>query len=81
MEDRLLRRREVERVTGLSRSGIYKGLRTGAFPLPVRVLDTAVAWRESEILQWIRDLPRASERRSAAGSLRVVDREDVRAAA
>jgi prophage regulatory protein len=61
-ENRLLRRREVERLTGLSRSTIYaKMVPTklrpqdfdADFPKPVRVGVRAVAWLESEINQWV----------------------------
>lgn len=31
----IMRRREVERRTGLSRSTIYERIRTGAFPAPI----------------------------------------------
>ena len=37
MEDRLLRRRQVEEVTGMSRSSIYRLMQNGEFPRPVRV--------------------------------------------
>ncbi|HUR42196.1 MAG TPA: AlpA family phage regulatory protein [Verrucomicrobiae bacterium] len=46
----LLRRREVQARTGLSRSAIYadKG-----FPRAVRIGARAVAWVESEVNRWI----------------------------
>ncbi len=53
MRDRLLRRREVEEITGLSRSSIYRLMGRGMFPLQVRVTSTAVRWRESDITGWI----------------------------
>ena len=43
MNDRLLRRREVEELTGLSRASIYRLMRRGRFPRPVRVSATAVS--------------------------------------
>ena len=49
MNDRLLRRREVEELTGLSRASIYRLMRSGRFPLPVRVSATAVRWKASDI--------------------------------
>ena len=52
-KDSLLRRPEVERRTGKSRSGIYLDMRRGLFPLPVRIGMRAVAWRESDIQAWI----------------------------
>ena len=37
MEDRLLRRRHVEEVTGMSRSSIYRLMQNGEFPRPVKI--------------------------------------------
>ena len=34
MEERLLRRREVEKITGMSRSSIYRLMPDGEFPRP-----------------------------------------------
>ena len=53
MSDRLLRRREVERVTGLARSTIYRYMREGDFPRPVRVGPAAVRWRQSDLVRWL----------------------------
>ena len=50
--ERFLRRREVEAVTGLKHSAIYKRISAGRFPRPVRLDGQAVAWLESEIQQW-----------------------------
>ena len=49
---RLLRRREVESITGLSRSSIYDEMAKERFPKPVTIGPRAVAWVESEITQW-----------------------------
>ena len=57
MVDRLLRRREVERITGLSRSSIYRMMHDGDFPRPVRVSPTAVRWKESDITAWLESRP------------------------
>ncbi len=48
----LLRRPEVERLTGLSRARIYEKMATGDFPKPVKTGPRAVAWVESEIADW-----------------------------
>ena len=60
MNDRLLRRREVEELTGLSRASIYRLMRRGRFPLPVRVSATAVRWKASDITVWIQSRPVAT---------------------
>ena len=58
----LLRRREVEEKCGLSRSVIYRMMREGTFPLPVKISGGergAVRWKSDEIEQWINALPQA----------------------
>lgn len=49
----LLRRREVEARTGLSRSTIYQKVGDGAFPAPVSIGGRSVAWLEHEVDDWI----------------------------
>ena len=51
--DRMLRRKEVEAITGRSRSAIYAGIYDGTFPKPVKIGRRAVAWPESVIRSWI----------------------------
>lgn len=52
--DRFLRRDEVERLTGLSRSGIYKRkISDPNFPSAVHLGPNSVAWIESEIRSWM----------------------------
>lgn len=51
--DRMLRRKEVEAITGRSRSAIYEGMAAGTFPKPVKIGARAVAWPESVIRNWI----------------------------
>ena len=50
MHDRLLRRREVEEITGMSRSSIYRLMKKGKFPRRVRIGSKAVRWRLSVIM-------------------------------
>ena len=56
-QDRLLRRRQVEEITGMSRSLIYKMMLEGEFPRPVRVGPMAVRWRASDITTWMESRP------------------------
>ena len=51
MREKLLRRREVEEITGLSRASIYRLMDEGKFPRPVRVSATAVRWKASDDLR------------------------------
>jgi prophage regulatory protein len=46
MSDRYLRRSEVERSTGLSRSTIYRRINEGSFPAPYNLGGSCVRWRE-----------------------------------
>ena len=59
--DVLLTRREVERRTGLSRSTIYKKMREGTFPRPVKVGSRGVRWLERDITAWIQSCLDASD--------------------
>lgn len=54
----ILRRRQVEARTGLSRSTLYQRIAEGSFPAPINlgnasIGDRAVGWVESEIESWI----------------------------
>ena len=59
MKDRLLRRPEVEERVCLSTSRIYALMGMGHFPRPIRIGNQAVAWRESDIENWINTRPLA----------------------
>ena len=60
MHDRLMRRREVEQVLGISRSSIYRLMQEGEFPRPVRIGPAAVRWRASDIAAWLESRPVAT---------------------
>ncbi len=63
MNERTLRRRDVEGRTGLSRSTLYAMMAQGTFPKPVRLGARAVGWPESEIAAWLES--RKAERDAA----------------
>ncbi|MBF9059046.1 AlpA family phage regulatory protein [Rhodobacterales bacterium HKCCSP123] len=50
---RLLRRHEVEDLTGLRRSTLYDWMKRGEFPQPVKLGARIVAWRESDVIGWL----------------------------
>lgn len=50
--DRLIGKSELERRTSLDISTIYRKMKSGTFPHPVRVGLRRVAWRESEVTAW-----------------------------
>jgi prophage regulatory protein len=58
-DERWLRRPEVERETGLSRTSIYRQMDEGTFPRPRRIGRRAVAWPASEIASWKASRPLA----------------------
>lgn len=47
-----LRLRAVIRVTGLSRSTLYRLIAVAQFPRPVRLGPRAVAWRRTDVEAW-----------------------------
>ena len=57
MQERLLRRREVEKITGVSRSSIYRLMQESDFPRPVRIGPGAVRWKASDINAWMESRP------------------------
>lgn len=59
MQERVMRRKEVEKVTGLGRSSLYAAMAEGEFPRQIKLTSKAVGWLESEILSWIRARQRA----------------------
>ncbi len=58
---RLLRLAQVEIITGLKKSAIYEKIKTGRFPVAVRLGSRSVAWRSDEILRCIENRPRAKQ--------------------
>ena len=60
MQDGLLRRREVEKITGMSHSSIYRLMQQGEFPRLVRVGPAAVRWKASDIAAWTESRPVAT---------------------
>ncbi|MEO1724052.1 MAG: AlpA family transcriptional regulator [Pseudomonadota bacterium] len=51
--DPILRRPDVERLTGLARSTIYARMADGTFPKPIKLGGSAVGWRQSAIAAWL----------------------------
>ncbi|MGD9808540.1 MAG: helix-turn-helix transcriptional regulator [Deferribacterales bacterium] len=52
MEQKFLKRIEVEKITGLSRSLIYELMNTNEFPHPVKLTKKSVRWVKAEIDEW-----------------------------
>jgi len=51
--DRIVRERELLRLTGLSRSTIFRLERMGKFPQRRKIAVNAVGWIYSEVHSWI----------------------------
>lgn len=62
----ILRRKQVEARTGLSRSTIYARVADGTFPKPVNIGPRAVGWVESEISDWLNTRVEQSRNKRAA---------------
>ena len=55
--DVLLDMETVARLAGLHRVSIYRLIRAGKFPQPLKIGEKAVRWRESDIKDWQDSLP------------------------
>ncbi len=54
MSHRILRLKEVQRMTGLSRSTIYAEIAKGNFPKQIQLTGArSVGWYEEAVVQWI----------------------------
>jgi len=53
---RILRRPEVEALTGLKKTTIYDAMQRGDFPRSIALGDRARGWLASEVTAWIESL-------------------------
>lgn len=53
MNEKLIRLPDVLGQTGRSKPGVYADMAKGSFPAPVKIGARAVAWRQSDIQDWI----------------------------
>lgn len=53
--DRFLRLGTVLDRTGLTRSTLYRKMQEGSFPRQHRIAERCVAWRDSDIRQWMEE--------------------------
>ena len=51
-ERRIVRRDEVSQLTGLAKATIYKKVKDGSFPPPIRLGARSVGWHLSDIVTW-----------------------------
>jgi prophage regulatory protein len=50
---KMLKLKEVQKITGLSRSSIYSYIEKGVFPIQVKLGQLSVAWIDQEITEWL----------------------------
>lgn len=48
---------EVIQRSNLSKTAIYRNIKDGTFPAPVKIGKRAVAWRTEELEKWLRERP------------------------
>ena len=53
--DRVLSRREVAAILGISLPTLWRQVKRGALPAPFRISPGRVGWRASVILRWLAD--------------------------
>ncbi|KAB2942954.1 MAG: AlpA family phage regulatory protein [Hyphomicrobium sp.] len=57
---RLLSMRDVVRLTTYARPSIYRLIRQGRFPMPLKLGETKIAFRADEVAAWLADRQRAT---------------------
>jgi prophage regulatory protein len=50
--ERIIRKKELPKFTGLQRTAIDDLIRVGSFPKPIPLGERSVGWLESEVLEW-----------------------------
>lgn len=51
--EKFLRIAEIEAISGLNRSTLYRLIKAGNFPEPIHLSARSVAWKGSEIAAWV----------------------------
>lgn len=62
MSHRVIRRPEVETLTGIPRSTLYAKIAAGDFPAPIKIGQRSVGWIEAEVHEWLDNCQRSSIR-------------------
>lgn len=53
MEDKILRWPQVQEMTGLSRTTIWRLIRAGKFPASVKITSHATGWSRAQVAAWV----------------------------
>ncbi len=56
MHDKIIRSKEVQELTGLSRTTIWRMERTGKFPARVALTAGSIGWRLTDVQEWVRKI-------------------------
>lgn len=72
---RFLRLSEVIHLTGLSKSSIYLQIKNQSFPPQIRLSARSVAWRESDVCDWMEETYQRSVDTSRPDKLSVLNDE------
>ncbi|HEV3109014.1 MAG TPA: AlpA family phage regulatory protein [Candidatus Binataceae bacterium] len=62
----ILKAPEVERRTGRSRVWLWRHARDGSFPKPVQLSSRTIGWVESQVEEWLSNLPTGNNYQQAA---------------
>jgi len=62
MSNRVIRRPEVQTLTGIPRSTLYAKIAAGDFPAPIKIGQRAVGWREAEVNDWLSNCQRSTHK-------------------
>lgn len=68
-EVRLYRRRDVEKLTGLPHSSMYRKIAENDFPRPVKIGKRSVAWKGSDLKKWLESCEVTHSNRVRAATL------------
>ncbi len=55
IDDRILRIGTVLKLTGLSRSTLYRKVQRGEFPKQIKLSERCAGWRQSSVNAWMRN--------------------------
>lgn len=64
IETRVIRMKELIRITGLSRTTIWRWVNSGDLPIPIILGTSNIGWLAAEIYEWLKTRPRAKLKRS-----------------
>lgn len=61
IETPIIRLPELIKLVCLCKGSIYRGIKIGEFPAPVKLTQRAVGWRREDVLKWIDSRQKAAQ--------------------